>query len=419
MPWKANPRLRWIVFLAAGVVALFALLGGLQAFTTSNVSFLNPDTAAETLAFAGLTVFLFLLLIALLLLLLRNVLKLYADQGSSALGARLRTRMVLGAALIALAPAVCMFLFSSILMNRTLDRWFSPNISEVRDDSTRVVLELAQYVASNARGEAASIAASGAPDQDQATLQQVLVTHRITLDGGFAVVYGKDSKPIATFDAPPENTAASLTSWLPESNANGEPAPPKPLEGPLYAGLLGAAKRTDQPILRIKDEEYALGTGITASGKVVLAALPMPQGLSQSIARIRRGSDAYWQLFRPRNGSCAPASSCCCCWSRCWCFSPASGWRMFLSKQITRPVEALADAMDEIAAGKYDHRVAADGHRRDGRTGARLQSHGGRSGDQPATGRELFGAIDGGQPGARRAAAGVGDDCGDDSQRAW
>ena len=97
MPWKANPRLRWIVFLAAGALALFALLGGLQAFTTSNVGFLNPDTAGETLAFAGLTVFLFLLLIALLLLLLRNLLKLYADQGSSALGARLRTRMVLGA----------------------------------------------------------------------------------------------------------------------------------------------------------------------------------------------------------------------------------------------------------------------------------------------------------------------------------
>jgi PAS domain S-box-containing protein len=31
---------------------------------------------------------------------------------------------------------------------------------------------------------------------------------------------------------------------------------------------------------------------------------------------------------------------------------------LFLSKQITRPVEALADAMDEIAAGKYEHRVA-------------------------------------------------------------
>jgi hypothetical protein len=31
---------------------------------------------------------------------------------------------------------------------------------------------------------------------------------------------------------------------------------------------------------------------------------------------------------------------------------------LFLSKQITRPVEALADAMDEIADGQYDHRVA-------------------------------------------------------------
>ena len=30
---------------------------------------------------------------------------------------------------------------------------------------------------------------------------------------------------------------------------------------------------------------------------------------------------------------------------------------LFLSKQITRPVEALADAMDKIAAGKYNHRV--------------------------------------------------------------
>ena len=30
---------------------------------------------------------------------------------------------------------------------------------------------------------------------------------------------------------------------------------------------------------------------------------------------------------------------------------------VFLSKQITRPVEALADAMDEIAAGKYGHRI--------------------------------------------------------------
>lgn len=356
MSWKANPRLRWIVFLAVGVLGVFALLGGLQAFNTSHVSFLNPDTFAETLGFAGLTFILFLLLIVLLMLLLRNLLKLYVDEGSSALGARLRTRMVLAAALIALTPAVFMFLFSSLLMNRTLDRWFSPNMTQIREDSTRVVLELAEYVASNARGEAASIAASGGPDKDPATLQDVLSSHRVTLDGGFVIIYGKDRKPIAAFDAPPENTPATLLSWLPESNDKGEPAPPVQLHTALYTNLLAAAQRTDQPILRIGDQEYALGTAVSASGKTVLAALPMPHGLSESIARIRRGSATYWDLFRQRRSVRSNFFLALLLVTVIVFFT--SVWlAMFLSKQITRPLAALADAMDEIAAGKYQERV--------------------------------------------------------------
>src|SRR3954449_9349088 len=132
MPPKGNSRLRLIVLFAIGTVLVFALLGALQAFNTSSVSFLNPETSGETLAFFGLTVVLFLLLIALLMLLLRNILKLSADKGSNALGARLRTRMVLGAALITVTPASFMLLFSFFLMNRTIDRWFSPNTTELR-----------------------------------------------------------------------------------------------------------------------------------------------------------------------------------------------------------------------------------------------------------------------------------------------
>ena len=50
-----------------------------------------------------MSVFVFLLLLMLLVLLIRNILKLFVDQRSRALGSRLRTRLVLGAALIALA----------------------------------------------------------------------------------------------------------------------------------------------------------------------------------------------------------------------------------------------------------------------------------------------------------------------------
>ncbi len=239
MFFKGDRRRRAVVLLSGGVILFFALLGGLQWFNTSNVSFLNPETSGETLVFTGLTVVLFLLLLILLLLLLRNILKLYADQGSSALGARLRTRMVLGAALIALTPAVLMFLFSFQLMNRSIDRWFSPNTSELREDSTRVVQELAQYVANNARVEAESIAASGAPDLDAAGLQDALGSHRITLAGGFAVVYNKELRKIAAFQEPGEATPSNLLPWLDE----GERELIMVLHGPFSASLLTSAQR--------------------------------------------------------------------------------------------------------------------------------------------------------------------------------
>jgi PAS domain S-box-containing protein len=353
MPIFGDSRRRSVALLAGGVLLFFALLGAMNAFNTSSVRFLSPETSAETLAFTGLTLVLFLLLIALLMLLLRNILKLYAGQSSTALGARLRTRMVIGAALIALTPAVFMFLFSFTLMNRSIDRWFSPNTSELREDSTRVVLELAQYVTNNARVEAESIASSGAPDQDIPVLQDALGSHRITLAGGFAVVYNKNLRMIASFQAPPEQSPASLLPWLEE----GQRGAPIPLHGPLSANLLSAAQRTDEAVIEIGNLEYALGMSGTASGKLVVVALPMPQGLSQTAERIRSGADEYWQLFRSRNRIRTTFFLMLLVITVFVFFS--SVWlALFLSKQITRPVEALADAMDEIAAGKYDQRVA-------------------------------------------------------------
>jgi PAS domain S-box-containing protein len=260
--------------------------------------------------------------------------------------------MVLGAVLIALAPAVLMFLFSFLLMNRSLDRWFSPNTSEMREDSTRVVVELAHYVRDNARQEAESITASGAPDGDQLALQSELNSRRISLAGGFAVVYDRDLRVLASFQAPPESSQASLIPW-PEEGGQGKTIS---LHGPLSANLLSVAQRSDEPVMKLAGQEYALGISTTPSGKMVVAAELMPQGLSQPAMRIRSGSATYWALFRKRNQI------------RTWFFLILlvvtvlafflSVWMArFLSNQITRPVEALAVAMAEIATGKYDHRV--------------------------------------------------------------
>jgi PAS domain S-box-containing protein len=363
MLFSGDPRRRSVALLAGGLLLILVLLGALQAFNTTlpvriwhysfNVDFLNPDTAGETLLFTSLMVLVFLLLLLVLVLLVRNILKVYAGQGSSGLGARLRSRMVLGAVLIALAPAVMMFLFSFLLMNRSLDRWFSPNTTELRDDSTRVVVELAHYVASNARGEAESIAASGAPDSDLAVFQSVLASHRITLDNGFVIVYSKDKRVMASFQAPPESSHASLIPWL-EEGGQGSAIP---LKGPLPLSLLTASQSSQEPVINVVGREYALGRSVTPSGKIVVTALPMPQGLSQPAMRIRADSATYLELFRRRSQIRTTLFLTLVVITVLVFF--LSVWvAQFLSRQITRPVEALAEAMAEIATGKYDYRVA-------------------------------------------------------------
>jgi len=352
MPSKGDSRLWTVALLAGGVLLISTVLGSMQAFNTSRIPFLNPETAWETLLSTGLMVLVFLLMLLLLVLLLRNILKLYAGQGSSELGARLRSRMTVGAVLIALAPAVFMFLFSYLLMNRSLDRWFSPNISELRDDSTRVVVELAHYVASNARGEAESIAATGAAESDLPALQAVLLSHRITLDNGFVVVYDRDKRVLASFQPPQESSPASLIPWLEEGGQGSAIA----LKGPLSLSLLTASQSNSEPVISVVGREYALGRSLTPSGRIVVTALPMPQGLSQPAMRIRSGSVTYLELFRKRKWirntlfEALLLITVLCIFSSVW-------MARYLSNQITRPVEALAVAMAEIAAGKYEHRV--------------------------------------------------------------
>jgi two-component system nitrogen regulation sensor histidine kinase NtrY len=351
MRFFADSRHRSIAMLAAGALFVFVLLGTLTWFNTSNVNFLNPATYEQTIALTALEVLLFLLLLLLLVLLFRTVLKVYVGQGSSGVGARLRSRMVIGAVIITFMPAALMFLFSYFLLSRSLERWFSPDALQLRNDSASVVQELVEYVASNARSEAQSVAESGAPDRDPQTLQQAMGSRRLTLQGGFLLVYDSNMRALASFQAPPESTLASLRASAPDSDWK-----ETPLRGPLSAALLFAAQHNANPVVDFSGQENAVGMAVTSSGKIVIAVLPMPKGLNATTARIRSGADEYLQLYRSRRIIRATLSLTLLLVTVFVFFSGV--WlAVFLSKQITRPVEALADAMDAIAAGKYEERI--------------------------------------------------------------
>ncbi len=103
-------------------------------------------------------------------------------------------------------------------------------------------------------------------------------------------------------------------------------------------------------------DEYVLGAASTGDGGVVVAGLPLPAGLSATVQDIRSGARDYQVLYRARNRIRWTYLLLLFLLTTLVFF--ASSWlALFLSKQVTRPVEALADAMDAVAAGHYAHRV--------------------------------------------------------------
>jgi len=346
-------------------VLLFVFLATLNAF---NLNFLNPASPLQTLVFITLSTLAFVLFVVVLVLLVRNFLKLYADQRSHILGTRLRTRMLWGAVLVSLVPLGFMFAFSYLLMNRAVDRWFSQPVTQMRDDANRATFELFRYAAANARSEAESIAidvsgfnlATSHPDVP--AINRVLSRHELTLQGGFAIVYSQ-GHPVTSFHLPASSGAAELHSLLPPDNAsdeNPQPNPPiqrTPIQGPLPEALRTAAQQTDQPFYSIGSTDYSLADAAVQHGGLVVVAVPIPPGISDTAAQLRSAADTYWTLFRERRQVrslymlylllITGLALFACCWLA-----------LNLSKQVTRPVESLAEAMEAIAAGDYARRVS-------------------------------------------------------------
>ncbi len=168
----------------------------------------------------------------------------------------------------------------------------------------------------------------------------------------------------------PQSTpsGAELKTWIPETvdsspdeplaaNAPAARSPQLTLSKSIDAAVLAAAQRNDQPLFSIGSSDYALGTAALREGGTVVVGLPVPFGMAATMTRLHAATDAYWTLFRSRRQIRNLYTLLLLMMTGLALF--ACTWlALHLSKQVTKPVEALADAMDLIAAGDYAHRVA-------------------------------------------------------------
>ena len=185
-------------------MSVFVLLAVLVSQTAFDLTFLSPGNNQQIVVFAALSALIFLLFVALTFVLFRNLLKLFAERRLGVLGSKFRTRMVVGALLLSFVPVMVMYWFSYGLMNRSIDKWFSTPVEEVRADTHAMVSLLGEYAAQNARAEASAMAASG--DTQRAfsghgfsPVLSEFQSHEITLQRGFAVAV-QDGNAEASFN---------------------------------------------------------------------------------------------------------------------------------------------------------------------------------------------------------------------------
>jgi two-component system nitrogen regulation sensor histidine kinase NtrY len=131
-----EPRQRWTLGIGAALLTL--LLAAVFTFGSLDVPF-EPGNWRQLLPLYAVSSFITAAFLVFFMILMRTVLRLWAEHSKEQLGARFKTKMVVGAMALSLLPVLFMFLVSYSLLNRTLGRWF-PRPLEIASEQTQSLL---------------------------------------------------------------------------------------------------------------------------------------------------------------------------------------------------------------------------------------------------------------------------------------
>src|SRR5256885_1011273 len=221
-PWH---RRRPGVIIVGGCVLLWLFLVFSQnAFSLCPI--LSPDSSQQTLVFVALSTLILLLTLALCFVLARNLLKLFAERRTGVLGSKFRTKMVFGSLMLSAVPVIFFCIFAFLLLNRSIEKWFSRPVEELRDDSAQIAAQLGRYATDNARAEAQAIAeqpetVKAFQTENYTPVMQAFRQRQSILQGGFALAI-VDDYAVASLRAP--EAWGSLRTKLPADVLSAAPS---------------------------------------------------------------------------------------------------------------------------------------------------------------------------------------------------
>ena len=339
-----KPRRRFFVFLLIVVPVLF-FIGWSQA--SLNLSFIRPREPAQAILLFTLSAFVFLTFIIFSLILSRNLLKLYLEKRREQLGSEFKIKMVTAFLGLSVLPVIVLFLFAYGLMNRSLDKWFLIPFNAVRYDAEvlqeelqRVTQRETQHAVNNLISKPLFI--NAVKQENSHDLQQLMKSAITEFDLDYIACYSINGELITEL----RSNVSSIENFANEISS-------KDLKKFIKEGsviwrspeglrkFIAAANVTDLNGLRV--------------GKLILFQ-SWPVNVEHAGVEIAREVQNYDNLsqqhkfFRRMYLSVLSLLTLLILFAATW-------FALFLSKQVTVPIQSLVEATREVSRGNLAFQV--------------------------------------------------------------
>jgi len=336
------------------MILLLAALVGIVALANRSADF-SPDFLTEFVLY-GLWAADVTILLGLTFVLARNVIKLVVERRRALPFARFRGKLVAVLLGMTLVPAVLVLVVGSELIRNSVDRWFNAPVEDVliaadliasdyyRDRQSRVAEDaerMARTLAGSAFDGADVTAVRDAvfPEVAQGRVKMVEVYRvRPGAQGAEALPYVDVASPDM-----PQGYARAVADRMASRAASGQSEPPTPEPLPTGGELIRAAA-----VVHRADSTEAIG--------VVVASDFLTGELASRARRITDAYEDYSQLRVLRRPLLGVYLSFFLMMTL-MILVGATWMGLYLAKRITEPVQRLATAAREIAAGHLDYRV--------------------------------------------------------------
>jgi nitrogen fixation/metabolism regulation signal transduction histidine kinase len=324
--------------LVIGGILLTLLLAAVFTFGSLDVPF-QPRSWRAVMALYAVSSFITAALLVFGLILARTTLRLWAERSREQLGARFKTKMVVGAMALSLLPIVFMFIVSYSLINRSLLLWFPKPLEIASEETQKLLNDLGRGQLPRLRSVALQV------QKDAVHPGEDFLQHAFARGVDAVWILNQEGKPIrggVVCDNQPEDRSGRICAQLGVSAK--------------YLRSLQSGVEVWQSGGR---NYFAARIPTQAEGKTpgsIIAGQRTGPDILARLSSIQSQTQEYYQEKQDLRALKRQMLLILLLFT-VLLLSAVLWVALFLAKQVTVPIQALAEGTREVSSGNFDYQV--------------------------------------------------------------